>query len=64
MANGWPSPKLLAETTKARGPKGWIGGKGEPFFAVIAEKGSTQPSLSGVDAKPEKMDGLVGRRPA
>lgn len=38
MANGWPSPKLLAETTKARGPNGWIGGKGDPFFAMIAEK--------------------------
>ena len=36
MAQGWPQPRLLAEPTRARGPLGWIGGHGDPFFAVIA----------------------------
>jgi SAM-dependent methyltransferase len=38
MAQGWPAPKLIAEDTTAKGPLGWIGGKGDPFFAVVAEK--------------------------
>ena len=38
MAQGWPAPKLIAEETVAEGPLGWIGGKGDPFFAVVAEK--------------------------
>ncbi|QEY33311.1 methyltransferase domain-containing protein [Synechococcus sp. RSCCF101] len=38
MAQGWPRPQLLAEDTRAPGPLGWIGGKGDPFFAVIAER--------------------------
>ena len=29
---------LLAEATRARGPLGWIGGHGDPFFAVIATR--------------------------
>ncbi|MCT0214383.1 methyltransferase domain-containing protein [Synechococcus sp. CS-1324] len=38
MAQGWPQPKLIAEATRAAGPLGWLNGKGDPFFAVIAEK--------------------------
>jgi SAM-dependent methyltransferase len=38
MAQGWPRPELIAEATAAQGPLGWIGGKGDPFFAVIAAK--------------------------
>ena len=38
VAQGWPAPKLIAEDTTAQGPIGWIGGKGDPFFAVVAEK--------------------------
>lgn len=38
MAQGWPAPQVIAEDTKAQGPLGWIGGKGDPFLAVIAEK--------------------------
>lgn len=40
VAQGWPMPKLIAEATRAAGPLGWLGGKGDPFFAVIAEKPS------------------------
>jgi len=36
MAQGWPRPRLLAESTRLQGPLGWIGGKGDPFFAVVA----------------------------
>jgi SAM-dependent methyltransferase len=38
MAQGWPRPELIAEDTRAPGPLGWIGGKGDPFFAVIATR--------------------------
>jgi SAM-dependent methyltransferase len=38
VAQGWPVPQLIAEATPAQGPLGWLGGKGDPFFAVIAEK--------------------------
>jgi SAM-dependent methyltransferase len=38
IAQGWPRPTLLAEDTRAEGPLGWIGARGDPFFAVIAEK--------------------------
>ncbi len=38
QAQGWPSPRLIAEGTRAEGPLGWIGGQGDPFFAVVAEK--------------------------
>ena len=38
MAQGWPQPELIAEDTQASGVMGWIGGKGDPFFAVIATK--------------------------
>jgi SAM-dependent methyltransferase len=38
MAQGWPKPELIAEATPAEGPLGWIGAKGDPFFAVVASK--------------------------
>ncbi|MEL0340524.1 MAG: SAM-dependent methyltransferase, partial [Synechococcus sp.] len=38
MAQGWPQPELIAEDTQATGVMGWIGGKGDPFFAVVATK--------------------------
>lgn len=38
VAQGWPRPELIAEATRAEGPRGWIGGHGDPFFAVIASK--------------------------
>ena len=38
MAQGWPRPELIATTTRAEGPPGWIGGNGDPFFAVIAQR--------------------------
>jgi len=38
MAQGWPQPELLAEATRSPGPLGWLGGQGDPFFAVIASK--------------------------
>ena len=38
MAQGWPRPQLIAEDTRAEGPLGWLGGHGDPFFAVIATK--------------------------
>jgi SAM-dependent methyltransferase len=38
IAQGWPRPTLLAETTRAQGLPGLIGAKGDPFFAVIARK--------------------------
>ena len=38
MAQGWSQPDLIAEQTQQPGPLGWIGGKGDPFFAVIAAK--------------------------
>ena len=38
VAQGWPEPELLAEPTRSPGPLGWLGGQGDPFFAVIATK--------------------------
>jgi SAM-dependent methyltransferase len=38
IAQGWPLPDLIAEDTRAPGPLGWVGGKGDPFFAVIARR--------------------------
>lgn len=38
MAQGWPRPELIAEATPAVGPLGWIGAKGDPFFAVVATR--------------------------
>ena len=38
MAQGWPQPEDVAEDTRAEGVMGLFGGKGDPFFAVVAEK--------------------------
>ena len=38
MAQGWPSPEIVAEDTRAEGVMGLFGGKGDPFFAVVAQK--------------------------
>jgi len=38
IAQGWPRPELLAEATRHPGPRGWVGGKGDPFFAVVATR--------------------------
>ena len=38
LCQGWELDQLLSEDTTAAGPLGWIGGKGDPFFAVIARK--------------------------
>lgn len=38
IAQGWPRPELIAEATRATGALGWIGGHGDPFFAVIASR--------------------------
>ena len=38
MAQGWPQPEIVAEDTRAEGVMGLFGGKGDPFFAVVAEK--------------------------
>jgi SAM-dependent methyltransferase len=47
MAQGWPLPRLIAEATAAPGPLGWLGVKGDPFFAVVAER-----PAAGEDATP------------
>ena len=33
-----PSGEIVAETTRAKGWKGLVGGAGDPFFSVIATK--------------------------
>ena len=38
MAQGWPKPEIVAEETRAMGWKGLVGGKGDPFFAVLSKK--------------------------
>ena len=38
LAQGWGRPQLIAENTRAAGPLGWIGAKGDPFFAVVSER--------------------------
>ena len=38
MAQGWPQPEIIAEDTRAEGVMGLFGGKGDPFFAVEAQK--------------------------
>ena len=38
MAQGWQQPEILAEETRAQGWKGLVGGKGDPFFSVIATR--------------------------
>ena len=37
-AQGWGQPELIAESTRAKGWKGLVGGAGDPFFAVIARR--------------------------
>ncbi len=37
-AQGWAQPLVIAEQTRAPGAMGWIGGKGDPFFAMVASK--------------------------
>jgi SAM-dependent methyltransferase len=39
-AQGWQLDRVVAEDTRAEGPLGWLGGKGDPFFSVIAVKGA------------------------
>ena len=39
-AQGWQLDRLVTEDTRAEGPLGWLGGKGDPFFSVIAVKPS------------------------
>jgi len=34
---GWSIDAVIAEDTPASGPLGWLGGKGDPFFAVVAK---------------------------
>ena len=38
QAQGWPTPAVIAESTRASGMAGLLGAKGDPFFAVIASK--------------------------
>ena len=38
MAQGWPKPEIVAEQTRGEGVMGLLGGKGDPFFAVVATK--------------------------
>lgn len=38
VAQGWPPPEPISETTRATGLKGLLGGTGDPFFAVIATR--------------------------
>ena len=37
-AQGWGQPERIAESTRAKGWKGLVGGAGDPFFAVIARR--------------------------
>ena len=37
-AQGWAIDRVIAEDTRAEGPLGWLGGKGDPFFSVIAKR--------------------------
>ncbi|MFM8935836.1 MAG: class I SAM-dependent methyltransferase [Vulcanococcus sp.] len=41
LCQDWQLEQLLAEDTRASGPLGWIGGKGDPFFAVLARTPAT-----------------------
>ena len=38
MAQGWPQPEIIAEQTRGEGVMALLGGKGDPFFAVVATK--------------------------
>ena len=37
-AQCWRVDRVIAEDTRAEGPLGWLGGKGDPFFSVIAKR--------------------------
>ncbi len=37
-AQGWQRPELIAESTRAIGWKGLVGGGGDPFFSVVARR--------------------------
>lgn len=37
-AQGWRIERTIAEDTHPAGPLGWLGGKGDPFFSVIASR--------------------------
>jgi SAM-dependent methyltransferase len=37
-AHGWQVDAVIAEDTRAEGPLGWLGGRGDPFFAVIGRR--------------------------
>ena len=37
-AQGWIGIERLSETTQAGGLSGWLGGQGDPFFAVIGHR--------------------------
>jgi SAM-dependent methyltransferase len=36
--HGWQLDAVVAEDTLAAGPQGWLGGRGDPFFAVIVQR--------------------------
>ena len=58
IAQGWPRPELLAEATRSPGPLGWVGGKGDPFFAVIAtgpQQVSPTASAASAPAAPRSL---------
>jgi len=38
LAQGWERPSVIAEDTRAEGVMGLLGGKGDPFFSVMALK--------------------------
>ena len=38
LAQGWPRPELICETTRAAGLAGLLGAQGDPFLAVIATR--------------------------
>jgi SAM-dependent methyltransferase len=40
-AHGWQLDAVIAEDTRAEGPLGWLGGRGDPFFAVIGRQASS-----------------------
>ncbi|MEB3308162.1 MAG: methyltransferase domain-containing protein [Cyanobacteriota bacterium] len=35
-AAGWTIADVIAENTRASGPLGWLGGRGDPFLSVVA----------------------------
>jgi SAM-dependent methyltransferase len=37
-AHGWQVDAVIAEDTRAEGPLGWLGVRGDPFFALIGRR--------------------------